>query len=87
MGDLLDHALRGVDLNSPTAAWQIFRNLMALVPWWQLLLWNVAFALVGLALGYWRGRPWEGLVWGALLGPLGWLALLARPSARRGPPG
>lgn len=79
MGDLLSRALQGVDPGSPLAAWQIFRNLVALIPWWQMLVWNLAFIAVGALLGRWRGRIGEGVAWAALLGPLGWLVVLARP--------
>lgn len=79
MGELLSRATRGVDLSAPDAAWQIFRNLMALVPWWPLFWFTVACVVVGAVLGRWRGRPWFGVAWALLLGPVGWLMVLALP--------
>ena len=77
--ELLNKAMQGVDLDSPDAFLHIFLNLMALVPWGALLLWNVLFLVVGALLGWWRGRTVEGLVWAAVLGPIGWIIVLLRP--------
>lgn len=84
MNEWLDRAAAGIDPAAPDAFWQIFLNLMRLVPWAALFWWSLLFVLVGALLGWWRGRLVEGIVWAALLGPLGWLAVLARP--RRVPP-
>ncbi|NII10186.1 hypothetical protein [Oleiagrimonas sp. C23AA] len=80
MGELLQKAMHGVDPSAPGAAWQIFRNLMALVPWWPMIWLTVVSVLVGAWLGWRRGRLWEGVLWALLLGPLGWPVILARPS-------
>ncbi len=48
-------------------------NLMALVPWGQLILWQVVFVVVGGLLGWWRGRTMAGVVAALILGPFGWV--------------
>jgi hypothetical protein len=84
----LNKATQGVDLDAPDAAWHIFWNLMEMLPWAALFWWSVAFVAVGALLGWWRGRLWEGVVWGAVLGPVGWVVILLRPrpARRTGPP-
>lgn len=84
MGDLLARALDGVDPDAPDAAWQIFRNLMALMPWWPLVWFTVGCVAVGALIGWWRGRFWHGVLWSLLLGPLGWIVPLALPKRTRG---
>lgn len=81
----LEKAMQGVDPDSPEAFLQVFLNLMGMVPWVMLLWWNVVFIAVGALLGWWRGRTVEGVVWAAVLGPIGWIVVLARPR-RTGPP-
>jgi hypothetical protein len=44
--------------------------------------WNLLFIAVGAALGWWRGRLVEGIVWAAALGPIGWVVILAKPRPR-----
>jgi uncharacterized membrane protein YfcA len=85
MGEWLSRATRGVDMSAPDAAWQIFRNLMALVPWWPLFWFTVLCVVVGAALGRWRGRLWFGVITALVLGPVGWLMVLALPRRRRPP--
>lgn len=80
----LDKATQGVDPDSPDAFMHIFLNLLGLVPWAALLWWNLAFIAVGALLGWWRGRLWEGVIWAAVLGPIGWIVVL-RPRARPKP--
>lgn len=85
MGELLQRILKGVDLSSPHAAWQIFHNMMALMPW-AALLWFTLFSLVlGAAVGWWRGRLWTGIWISLLIGPVALLILLALPSRRAHP--
>ena len=79
MDELLAKATQGVDLDAPDAFWHIFGNLMALVPWAALFWWSLLFLVVGAVLGWWRGRLWEGVVWAAILGPIGWIVILSRP--------
>lgn len=79
MDALLAKILQGVDPNDPDASWQVFRNLMALVPWGAMVFWTVVFMAVGALLGWWRGRTLEGLLWATLLGPIGWIVILVRP--------
>jgi len=81
----LEKAMQGVDPDSPDAFLHIFVNLMAMVPWGALVLWNVLFVAVGALLGWWRGRTVEGIVWAAVLGPIGWIIVLARPRAKGTP--
>jgi uncharacterized membrane protein YfcA len=83
MDELLSKATRGVDMSAPDAAWQIFHNLMALVPWWPLFWFTVACVVVGAVLGRWRGRVWFGVATALVLGPVGWLMVLALPRRQR----
>lgn len=78
MDELLVKALHGVDPGAPGAFWQILANLMTAMPWQALIGWNVAFIAVGAALGWWRRRLVQGIVWAAVLGPIGWLLVLRR---------
>ncbi|WP_425479729.1 hypothetical protein [Dyella jiangningensis] len=71
--------MQGVDPDSPDAFLHIFMNLMGMVPWAALFWWNVAFVAVGALIGWWRGRLLEGIVWAAVLGPLGWIVVSLRP--------
>ncbi|MEI7037072.1 hypothetical protein [Fulvimonas yonginensis] len=86
MDELLARAVQGVDPDAPGAFWRIFLNLMGLVPWAALAGWSLLFVAVGALLGWWRGRTAEGIVWAAVLGPLGWLLILRRPRRGRPPP-
>nr|WP_233176238.1 hypothetical protein [Dyella sp. ASV24] len=52
---------------------------MGMVPWVTLVWWNVVFIAVGALLGWWKGRTVEGIVWAAVLGPIGWIVVLVRP--------
>jgi predicted small integral membrane protein len=82
MGDLLARATHGVDLSSPGAAWQVFNNLMAAMPW-TALLWFTLFSLVlGAVVGWWRGRLWSGIWISLVIGPIALLVLFALPSRR-----
>lgn len=71
--------MQGVDPDSPDAFLRIFMNLMDMLPWAALFWWNVAFVVVGALIGWWKGRLLEGIVWGAVLGPIGWIVVLLRP--------
>lgn len=84
MDELLARAMQGVDPDAPGAFWQLFANLMALVPWTALIAWNLLFVAVGALLGWWRGRFWAGVIWAWVLGPVGWVIFLWR--ARITPP-
>ena len=74
--------MQGVDPDSPDAFLHIFMNLMGMLPWAALFWWNVAFVVVGALIGWWKGRLLEGVVWAAVLGPLGWIVVLLRPRPR-----
>lgn len=86
MDELLTRAMQGVDPGAPGAFWKVFVNLMAMTPWATLAWWNLAFVAVGAGLGWWRGRPREGVLWALVLGPIGWLVLLVRTRRRAVPP-
>ncbi len=74
MQELLNRALQGVDPSSPGAFWQIFGNLMGLVPWWTLLWLNLTFVAVGLLIAWHRNSSYgKAILWALVLGPFGWL--------------
>ena len=79
MNELLARATHGVDMDSPGAFWHVFFNLLNMVPWAAMFWWNLAFVVVGLLLGRWRGRTLEGALWAGVLGPIGWVVVLLRP--------
>jgi hypothetical protein len=88
MDELIARASQGVDPDAPGAFWQIFVNLLNMLPWAAMFWWNLLFIVVGALLGWWRGRTAEGIVWALVLGPIGWLVILAkpRPKPRAEPP-
>ena len=79
MDELLAKATQGVDPDAPGAFWHIFFNLLNMLPWAAMFWWSLLFVAVGALLGWWRGRLFEGIVWAWVLGPLGWIVILARP--------
>ena len=79
MDDLLARAMQGVDPDAPGAFWHIFFNLLNMLPWAAMFWWSLLFVAVGALLGWWRGRLFEGVVWAWVLGPIGWIVILARP--------
>jgi hypothetical protein len=81
--ELLARAMQGVDPDDPGASLRIFSNLMGLVPWWNLIAWQVFFIAVGALLGWWRGRTMAGIVGALVLGPFGWVIPFI---PKRGPP-
>ncbi|MBS0383585.1 MAG: hypothetical protein JSR56_14260 [Proteobacteria bacterium] len=85
MNSLLQKLLQGVDPGAPGAFWQILHNLLALVPWWPLIWFTGACAVVGAVIGWWRGRIALGIVLGVVVGPVSWLVLWAMPPGRYGP--
>ena len=42
----------------------------------------VIFGLIGLAIGQTKGRPEAGFLFGALLGPIGWLVVFVGPNMK-----
>ncbi|HJU25788.1 MAG TPA: hypothetical protein VJ722_03840 [Rhodanobacteraceae bacterium] len=85
MDTLLQKLLQGVDPNAPGAFWKLLHNMLALVPWWPLVWFTVACAIVGAAIGWWRGRMGLGIALGVVVGPIAWIALWALPPGRYGP--
>ena len=47
--------------------------------WLYTLSWILLGAAIGAALGKQKGRQEAGMIWGALLGPIGWVVILAGP--------
>ena len=47
-----------------------------------ILLWGLIGGLVGHAIGKAKGRPEDGVLWGVLLGFIGWLVIAAGPDKR-----
>ncbi len=82
MGELLQRILKGVDLGAPGATAQIFHNLMLVIPWVPLLWFTLFSAVLGIAVGWWRGRPWLGLWTSLVIGPVALIILMALPSRR-----
>ncbi|GGY22452.1 hypothetical protein GCM10008098_14570 [Rhodanobacter panaciterrae] len=82
MDELIARASQGVDPDAPGAFWQIFVNLLNMLPWAAMFWWNLLFVAVGALLGWWRGRTAEGIVWALVLGPIGWVVILAKPRPR-----
>ena len=79
MDELLARATQGVDPDAPGAFWHVFFNLLNMLPWAAMFWWSLLFVAVGALLGWWRGRLFEGIVWAWVLGPIGWIVILARP--------
>ncbi|MGP1665097.1 MAG: hypothetical protein ACTS5I_04125 [Rhodanobacter sp.] len=79
MDELLARAMQGVDPEMPGAFWQVFFNLLEMMPWAVLFWWNLAFIAIGALLGWWRGRLSEGVLWALVLGPIGWIVILFKP--------
>jgi hypothetical protein len=84
MDELLARATQGVDVDAPGAFFHVFLNLLNMLPWAAMIWWNLLFVVVGLLLGWWRGRVVEGAVWAWVLGPIGWIVIMLKP--RRPPP-
>lgn len=85
MQDLLQKLLQGVDPGTPGAFGKLMHNMLALVPWWPLIWFTVACAVIGAVLGWWRGRIGLGVALGLVVGPIAWIALWALPPGRHGP--
>jgi hypothetical protein len=83
LDELLAKATEGVDPDAPGAFWHVFVNLLNLMPWAAMFWWTLVFMAVGALLGWWRGRLVEGVVWAAVLGPVGWIVVLVRPRPTR----
>jgi hypothetical protein len=84
--ELLAKATQGVDPQAPGAFFTIFMNLMRLVPWGQLIAWQVVFIVVGALLGWWRGRFTATVVASLVLGPFGWAVPFLPRKAVEPPP-
>ncbi len=85
MDDLLHKLLQGVDPGTSGAFWKLLHNMLALVPWWPLIWFTVACAVIGAVLGWWRGRIVLAVALGLVVGPVAWAALWALPPGRYGP--
>jgi hypothetical protein len=85
MNALLHKLLQGVDPNAPGAFRVLLHNILALVPWWPLIWFTVGCAVIGAAIGWWRGRIGLGIALGVVVGPVAWIALWALRRGRYGP--
>lgn len=69
------------DPDSAAAALDVcMKALLDPTLWAWIIGINVACAVVGLLIGWARGRPLAGLLWGAALGPIGWAVVLLSKS-------
>lgn len=62
--------------SAPAALDVCMRALFDPTLWAWIIGINVACALIGLLIGWARGRPLAGFLWGAALGPIGWAIVL-----------
>lgn len=85
MNALLQRLLQGVDPGTPGAFWRLLHNMLALVPWWPLVWFTLACAVIGAVIGWWRGRVALALALGLVVGPIAWVALWALPPGNYGP--
>lgn len=76
--------LAALDVGDPDRLRAMLEGCLSalLDPW--LWLWVSGLTLlctaVGALVGWWKGRTLAGLVWGTVLGPIGWIVVaLARP--------
>lgn len=73
-------ALSNLDQTDPEAVQALLQTctgaLLNPTLWWWALGITVGCALVGAFIGVAKGRWVAGLVWGAALGPIGWLIVL-----------
>lgn len=84
MHALLAQALRGVDPGSPDAFWQIFRNLLVMLPWWWMLWSNLICVAGGAAIAHFRRSSIaRAVAWALVLGPFGWILAWYAPSETR----
>jgi ribosomal protein L32 len=70
-------ALAGIDQSDPDAVQGLLRicigDLLDPALWMWVIGLTVGCALVGALIGWAKGRWVHGLIWGAALGPIGWL--------------
>jgi hypothetical protein len=85
MNDLLQKLLQGVDPGTPGAFWRLFHNMLVLIPWWPLIWFTLACAVIGAGIGWWRGRIVLAVALGLVVGPIAWVALWAFPPGNYGP--
>lgn len=77
-------ALAGLDQSDPEAVQAMLDACLGMVFEPTLLKWmfgiTLGCALVGVIIGYAKGRWLAGLLWGAALGPIGWLVIILSKS-------
>lgn len=80
-------ALSNVDQGDPEAVQALLstciETLLDPALWWWAVGLTVLFAVVGALIGWRKGRWLAGLLWGAALGPIGWIVVALM--APRGP--
>jgi len=80
-------ALAGIDQSDPDALQALMRECLSTLldpaMWEWALAITVVCALIGALIGWSKGRWLSGLVWGAALGPIGWLVTALSKSGLR----
>lgn len=83
-------ALASVDQGDPEAVQALLQTcigtLLDPALWWWALALTIGCAAIGALIGWMKGRWLAGLLWGAALGPVGWIVvLLMRANTRECP--
>jgi hypothetical protein len=82
-------ALSNLDLSDPDAAQALLQvcrdDLLDPDLWKWTLIFTLVCLVVGAVIGHLKGRWLAGLLWGAALGPIGWIVIALSRSKRQGP--
>ena len=69
-------SVENLDIEEGVQYWSIRMNA-------EILIGILISGLIGAAIGQARGRAGAGLIWGLILGPLGWLITLLGPNYKK----